>query len=374
MNLCFISNARSEHTWRWTRYFGAREHEVSLLTLHPAEHLDYGPVRVCVVPRRRSQGILSQVLDLPGVLSAARRLIRQVQPDVLHAHTVAGYDWLAMLSGFHPYVVTPWGSDVLVEAKGSRWRRLLTTKALRCADLITTDGQHIAEELVRWGVDEDKIKTVYFGTDVDRFAPGRKDRELIDRFSLDGRRLIASTRSLRAIHDVATLVWALPLVLRELQDVALVIIGDGPERRGLEGLAEAIGVSDRIRFVGHVEEQVMIEWLRTVDVYASASLSDAGLSASTAEAMACGLPVVVTDNSDNRRWVIEGVGGFLVPNSAPEALAERLLRLLKDEAMRRHFGAFNRRVIEERNNYAKEMERMEALYESLARRDKEGRQ
>jgi len=372
VNLCFIANARSEHTWRWTRFFAAKGHRVFLLTFHPPEHLDYGPVAVQVFPRHRSQRLLSQVLDLPKVLYGVKRFIRDAQPDLLHAHTVAGYDWLAMMSGFHPYVVTPWGSDVLIEAKRSQWRRLLTKIALRRSDLITTDGHHIKEELVRWGIDERKIQIVYFGTDVGRFTPGQKDLELLDRFSLKGRAVVASTRALHAVHDVATALRALPAVLSQFQDVALVVIGDGPERRNLEELSKALGVSDHVRFVGRVSEHEMVKWLQTVDIYISTSLSDAGLSASTAEAMACGLPVIVTDNADNRRWVMEGAGGFLVPNSTPEALADRLLRLLKDEALRQRCGQFNRRVIEERNNYSKEMGRMEAFYEELARRGKGG--
>jgi glycosyltransferase involved in cell wall biosynthesis len=81
--------------------------------------------------------------------------------------------------------------------------------------------------------------------------------------------------------------------------------------------------------------------------------------------MACGLPVVVTDAVDNDKWVEDGTGGLLVPVSDPAALAERLLRLIRDPEQRKRLGAHGRRVIEERNNYYVEMEKVERLYSGV---------
>ena len=83
------------------------------------------------------------------------------------------------------------------------------------------------------------------------------------------------------------------------------------------------------------------------------------------EAMACGLPVVVTDVGDNRYWVKEGLNGFIVPIKDPQALARSLIRLLKDEELRQRMGEENRRIALERADYRKEMEKMRRLYEVL---------
>ncbi len=105
-----------------------------------------------------------------------------------------------------------------------------------------------------------------------------------------------------------------------------------------------------------------------MDVYVSTSLSDAGIDASTAEAMACGLPVVVTDVADNKKWVDNGVNGFVVPVKDPKSLAEKIIYLLQNEDIRKKFGKINRKIIEERNNYYKEMKKMEDIYKELIRR------
>jgi glycosyltransferase involved in cell wall biosynthesis len=97
----------------------------------------------------------------------------------------------------------------------------------------------------------------------------------------------------------------------------------------------------------------------------STSLSDAGIAASTAEAMACGLPVVITDFGDNGRWVKNGEGGFLFRPGDHEALAQAIVWLLTHEGARSAFGRVNRTTIEQHNDYEKEMAKMERLYEEL---------
>ena len=106
-----------------------------------------------------------------------------------------------------------------------------------------------------------------------------------------------------------------------------------------------------------------------MDVYVSTSLSDAGIAASTAEAMACGLPVIVTDVADNKKWIDNGVNGFVVPVKDPKSLAEKIIYLLQNEDIRKKFGKINRKIIEERNNYYKEMEKMEDIYKELVQRN-----
>jgi len=82
--------------------------------------------------------------------------------------------------------------------------------------------------------------------------------------------------------------------------------------------------------------------------------------------MACGLPAIVTDSAENRAWVENGTGGFVVPVGSPEALAEKILYLAERPEERSRFGVHNRRVIEERNNYYVEMQKMERLYATVA--------
>ncbi len=85
--------------------------------------------------------------------------------------------------------------------------------------------------------------------------------------------------------------------------------------------------------------------------------------------MACELPVIVTDTGDNRKWIEDGVNGYIIPVRSPEILASRIIFLLSNSEVRRKFALTNRQMVEEKANHQKEMDKMERLYESVAKRD-----
>jgi glycosyltransferase involved in cell wall biosynthesis len=177
--------------------------------------------------------------------------------------------------------------------------------------------------------------------------------------------VVISLRSLEPVYDLETLIKAVPTVVKKLPQAIFLIAGEGSQREYLESLANNLGIFNNVKFTGSIPNSQLPDYLTTADVYVSTSLSDAGLSASTAEAMACGLPVVITDSGENRRWVKDGEGGFLIPVRDPESLADRILYLLGNEKTRSRFGERNREIIMERNNYLKEMKRMEGLYKKV---------
>jgi len=208
---------------------------------------------------------------------------------------------------------------------------------------------------------------VNFGIDTNLFAPITPDAQLTERLGVAGKRVLISTRSLRPIYDIATLIRSLPHVLSRVPDAACVIVGGGPENDNLRALAESRGVADAVHFIGSVPNSHLPSYLCSSDVYVSTSLSDAGIAASTAEAMACGLPVVISDFGDNREWVREG-GGLLFPCGDHEVLASRLTDVLTAPAMRDTAARVNRDTVLERCDRDTELTRMEQCYRELAAR------
>jgi len=220
-------------------------------------------------------------------------------------------------------------------------------------------------ELVGLGAPDERITVVYHGTDTVQFKPGPRRRQDVFDIGRQDSPVIISLRALKPLYDVQSFIRAVPLVLKEAGEAKFVIAGDGDQKEYLESLATELGVAGKVRFIGFIENEQLPKYLTSSDICVSTSLSDAGLSAGTAEAMACGLPVVVTDFGDNGEWVQDGVNGYLFPPGNVEALASRLVDLLRDAGKRRRFGEEGRRVIVERNNYEKEMGKMEQIYVEL---------
>jgi glycosyltransferase involved in cell wall biosynthesis len=315
--------------------------------------------------------VISFAVNLLLYVIQIRNLVRKNKPDILHAHYVTDCGFLGALSGFHPLVLTAWGSDIQIDPKRNPLVKTLTKYALKKADLVTCDGEHIMPKTSELGADPRKIKVINFGVDTKKFSPRQSDERLRQELRISDSPAIISLRGLKPLYDVESLVNAIPLVLERVPKAKFVIAGDGPQRGYLKRLANSLDISDSVKFIGSIPNNELPKYLASMDIYVSTSLSDAGLAASTAEAMACGLPVIITDFGDNRKWVQDAVNGYIIPLRNPEILASRIICLLHDEEARKKFGRTNRQIIEERNDWEKEMQRMEKLYEELIGRFKE---
>ena len=241
---------------------------------------------------------------------------------------------------------------------------------LKKADLITCDAEHIKEPLTELGAGSQKIRLIYFGVDTQKFNQKQRDEKLLNGLGISGLPIIISLRSFKPIYDIESLIVSIPMVLKEFPEAKFVIAGEGSQKVKLKELAKSLGALDSVKFVGGIPNDELPRYLASADIYVSTSLSDAGLAASTAEAMACGLPVIITDFGDNKKWVEDGINGFIIPLKDPKSLAEKIIYLLKNEDVRKEFGKRNRKIIEERNNYYKEMKKMENIYEQLIREHK----
>jgi glycosyltransferase involved in cell wall biosynthesis len=359
LKLCYLANGKSIHTLKWIRYFAEKGHDVHLVTFDDTDQIE--GVEVHNIRYRSKLAYPFRILDV-------REVIREIDPDILHAHFVSHYGVYAALSGFRPLVVTAWGSDVLIEPKKSIIKKYLVKYVLKKADMITCDAEHMREAIKSLGIPAEKVNIIFFGIDTKKFKPEEKSKELRAKLEINGSPAMISLRNLESLYDVESLIRATPLVLREIPEAKFIIAGKGSAEERLKNLAVSLNVLDSVRFIGFVLNDELPKYLNAMDVCVSTSLSDAGIAASTAEAMACGLPVIVTDVADNRCWVKDGENGFVVPVKDPKLLAERIIYLLKNVDIRKQFGDANRKIIEENNDYYKEMAKVEDIYQELMKR------
>lgn len=358
MRICFVANADSVHVQRWIKYFVDRGHDVNLIT-HSDKVLDGATTH-----RVTSIGIPNYI---SGLIKTSK-FIKEIKPDIVHAHYVSRYGAYAALANFHPLVITAWGSDVLIEPKKFGILRPLIKLALEKADMLTCDGENTTKKaMIKLGANPQKIRIVYFGVDTEKFRPGKNDKNLLESLSISDSQIVISLRDFKPVYNIGTLIKSMLLILKHTPNVKFIIAGKGPEEDSLKKLAKSLGILNSARFVGWIPNDRLPRYLASSDIYVSTSLSDSGLAASTAEAMACELPVVITDTGDNRRWVEDGKNGFIVPVKDPKSLAKKIIYLLENEDVRTRFGKASRKIIEEKLNDRKEMEKMEKLYEGLVK-------
>lgn len=369
MRICYIAPT-GVHTKRWLKYFADAGHDVHLVTSGTAPNWDMDNVDLHALRRfgPKTRAINYLINTLPLMLQF-KRLIKNISPDIIHAHYIMETTLLGAASGFHPFVVTAWGSDVLIAPQESRISRLIARYVLKRADLITCDTEHMQPSMIKLGADHDKINIIKFAVDTREFKPGQKNEMLMGELGILNSPVIISLRHLELLYDIETLLVSAHLVLKKVPEAKFVILGKGSLETKLKELSQSLGVSDSVRFVGLVPADKVPQYLMSADICVSTALSDAG-PGGIIEAMACELPVITTDFGDNRKWVEDGVNGYIIPLKNPRVLASRIVHLIRNPDIRQKFGQINRRIIVERNTWETEMGKMEKLYEELITRCK----
>ena len=364
MRICYIADASSIHTRRWINYFAERGHEIHLISPRTGEGYAKGAQLHLLVRLMPQVWPITRYFSGLLWLVQIRRLASRVKPDILDAHFITVNGYLGVASGFHPLVLTAWGSDILIHPRKNPLWRVLTKYALRKAELIVYDSEIVKKGLLELEVSPSKIEKIYNGIDTQQFNPYQRDKHFKGRLGLPEAPTIICIRNLRPVYNVEMMVRAIPSILKQAPEVTFIIGGDGKQRDYLKNLASSLGVLDSIRFTGWVPHDELPKYLASSDVYVSTSLSDS-TSLSLQEAMACELAPVVTDLPANREWVTDGENGFIVPINDIQTLAQKIVYLLRNQEVRRKFGKLGREIIQERAEYKKEMERLEEIYKKL---------
>jgi glycosyltransferase involved in cell wall biosynthesis len=253
--------------------------------------------------------------------AAVAPMLRDIVFDVIHASFFFPDGPAAVALGQR------FGVPVSIKARGSdihywgRVRAREVREAGRQADGLLAVGEALKADMVALGMPGDRIAVHHTGVDRDRFHP--RDRAMEKRrVGVEGP-LVASVGALTANKGHAIVIEA----IAALPGVTLAILGAGPERAALAGLAERLGVTDRVRLLGSVPHDEAARWVGAADVMALAS-ADEGLANAWVEALASGTPVIAPDVGSAREVLTLGAGR-IVPRE-PSAFADAIGSVLRD--------------------------------------------
>ena len=321
------------------------------------------PSGIDILPNLSSR-FPDRAVDFPWAYSAFLRTLARVKPDLIHAGPVHGGAFLSALKGGFPLVTMSWGSDILLEATRG-WKRRAATYALERSDVFICDCETVKTAAVQLGVSEKRVVQFPWGVDLDKFHPissqnGHKDTSLDEDF------VLLSTRALEPLYGVDVIVEAFIKAARGEPTLKLVIIGDGSQREDLRRRLLDAGLCDRAAFKGHVSHEELPAYYQKSDLYVSASHSD-GSSVSLLEAMASGLPALVSDIPGNKEWINPGENGWLFKDSEAGSLADGMVSAVRSKSELATLGASGRRLAESRADWGKNKQLLEGAYESAIR-------
>lgn len=380
LRIAVLGDFDSVHTRSWVRWFIQRGHDVHAVSFYPPASPVEGATMHALRPHarparaagrpvpgaaagRRFRGLVRLAHAARYRAAGLRSVVRGIAPDVFHAHFVVEHGLYGALAGVRPYVVTAWGSDVLVEPRRDPVSRAIARWVLRRADAVTSNSRYMAERIVAVGADAGRVHVVTLGADA--FFLERWNESVNVAGRKEGAPAVLSTRAHEPLYNVAAIVDAMATVARRRPDVRLVVAHGGSLTPALQERAGRAGV--HAEFTGFVETARLRDLMADAEVFVSVPSSDAS-SVAVLQAMAAGCFPVLSDLPTQREWVEDGVNGFLVPAGNRALLAERIVAALDDAGLRRAAAERNRAIVEERGLNETQMARMEAIYLRLADR------
>jgi phosphatidylinositol alpha-1,6-mannosyltransferase len=316
---------------------------------------------VVVLTRQAEPGVAGPpgVVQLPGrpsrlafVFAACSLALRRKRFDVIFCGHLFMMPLAAVLGRFS-------GKPVWLQLHGiEAWERpgRVLRWAAEQASLVTAVSRYTRTRFLAWaGVAPESVK-VLPNTVEERFAPGPKPEGFLARHGLLGRKVLLTVSRLSAAERYKGHEQVLRALAKQggaRADWAYVVAGDGDDRARLERAAQALGVSQLVRFIGHVPDSELPDVFRAADVFVMPS-SGEGFGIVFLQALACGIPVISGDADGSRDPMQDGRNGLLVPPGDVDALACALDAVLErghapaaaaaSAFDRRHFAALAARL------------------------------
>ncbi|WP_353809247.1 glycosyltransferase [Agromyces sp. SYSU T00194] len=341
-----------------TRFTVLAPHDARSRTTSTSVHESYDEHRFhYMFPRRwerlAGRGIMPEIRRSPlmllvvpflflGEYRAVRRLVREERPDLLYAHWFTPQAMVCAAVGRRAgirTVFTTHASDIAVWGRfGGLGRRLVRTAVDRSARFTAVSRRSLERARrfftdAQWAAVLEKSAVIPMGVDLPDPAGDEGVAAFRAEQGLDDRRVVLFVGRLAAKKGVPVLLEAMPRIVREFPDVALVVAGEGPDGDAIRAQAAESGLGDAVRFAGYVSGATKDAWYRVAEMSVIPSIETAdgdaeGLPVSLLEALAYGNPTVATEASVAGEVMTDGVEGRICTSGDAEALAEALADVL----------------------------------------------
>lgn len=367
LRLCLIGDIRNVHCKKWARYFVDRGHDVHFVDDHPYKYRDLKLIRL-----KNYTGI--NVLDYASRLIMARKLIRRLKPDLVHAQQVTYHGFLGALSGMHPFMITPWGSDILSDFERSFINKKIVKFVFDRADII-----HYIDQTVI-----DRVKNIYGGT---------KDREFLLNEGVDtkfyrkkhrkptNKVFILSMRVPKDSYNTKLLAEALNIVINEYgyRDIICAMCNQGDKisrdekyEKEIMSLIDKHGLRRYMKFFKYTRDMGFTRNLmQYADIYVdtmSRTVKGQGTGKTALEAMSSELAVVMPDNPGIELYLNHMNNGIIYRKDDAKSLANCIAKLAKNKKLMSNLGRNARKFILSKLDWNRNMKMMEDKYYELANR------
>lgn len=348
MKIALLSGASSIHTVRWANGLSIAGHDVYVISKHPLDDPFLPEVTVYILPFSGGLGYFRMV-------PAVRKILNKIKPDIVNAHYASGYGTTARLVGYHPWILSVWGSDVYDFPLKSPLHKWLVKKNIRAADKVVSTSHCMAEQTRTLTPELKNIPITPFGVDLSMYQSINVENEIqIDKI------IIGTVKAMKPKYGIDTLIEAFAILKKSLQSkseietpkIELRLVGGGEQIPELVVLTQKLGIADSVKFIGQVPHTSVPQELARLNIYVALSRMDSeSFGVAIIEASAAGVPVVVSDAGGLPEVTIDGITGLIVPREDPMAAAAAIERLVLDSSLRKKLGRSGQKHVIEKYSW-----------------------
>ncbi len=360
MKILLLSDTYSEHTEKWALGLADKGFEVGLFSFNKASYswYDHRNITVFFEPEKKinAESNLTKLayLKYVGIL---KNIIKHFKPDVLHAHYATSYGLVGALSGFHPYVISSWGTDVMKFPQKNFIAKSILKYNFRSADVLCATSNTISEFIRK--VTDKPVTIIPFGVDTNEFSA----KEVKSLFGKDDF-VIGSIKPLETLYNINILIKSFASLSKKYNNLKLLIIGEGNESDDLKLMCKDLHIEKNVTFTGRVPFAEISNYFNMIDVLANLSEYES-FGVSVIEAMACEKAVVVTNVGGLKEVVANDSIGTKVAIGDVEGTTAAIEQLILNKSLCKTIGKNAREHVLKLYNWENNLEEMIKVYKEL---------
>ncbi len=345
MKICLLAPANNIHTQKIAYSLLRGGYEVIICTFHNAKisgiKVIYFPPIISIFKK------LNYIFNIPRL----KKIINDINPDVLHAHYVSSYGVVGYLTKFHPLIISVWGSDIYDAPKNPIFKFFIKL-ALVKAEAVLSTSKTMVRQTQRF-VSNKEIVVTPFGVELSKFYPTKKQD--------NSKFIIGTARTLTRKYGIKYLIRAFSIFLKEVANAQLVIVGNGPQKNELMNIAKKLGIEKSVKFLGFIRHDRLPKIIANMDVFCMPSIRES-FGVAALEAQACSIPVISSNVGGLSETIIDGKTGFLVKPKDPYAIVDKCLFLYKNPVVRKNMGEEARKFVTKYYNWSNNIKIIKRIY------------
>lgn len=360
MRILLLSDIYSEHTEKWALGLASNNIEIGLFSFNKASYLWYQNIANITVLFEPSKVLnTSNKISYLKHVKSLKKAIKLFKPDIVHAHYATSYGLIGALSGFHPFVISAWGTDVMKFPQKNFINASLLKYNLNTADAICATS-HTIEEYLK-PITSKRVNVIPFGIDINVFSK----KEVKSIFSPEAF-VFGSIKSLEEIYNIDVLIRAFAILKSKYSSkiIKLLIIGEGSQKEYLRNLCEELNVLNDVVFTGRIAFSEVSTYFNMLDVLVNISDYES-FGVSVIEAMACEKPVIATNTGGLKEIIENNNFGSLVEIKNVEQTVFEMEKYFLNIELKNKVGKAAREKVIQKYNWKDNVQQMIEVYKDL---------